>query len=58
MILPVFAEAKKAAGRELCQAACLPCQKEAIDSLPPKSFSLVEPVYLGLLERGCPIGQL
>lgn len=58
MVLPAFAEAETAAGRELCQAPRLPCQKEALDPLPPVSSPLGQPPSLRLLEGGSPIGQM
>nr|XP_035118869.1 echinoderm microtubule-associated protein-like 3 isoform X3 [Callithrix jacchus] len=47
MVLPVFAEAETAAGRELCQLSRLSCQKEALDPLPPSP-----PVWMSIqIER-------
>lgn len=56
MVHPVFAEAGMAAGRELCQLPRFPCQKEALDPLPPVTSPLGEPPSLVLLARGSPIG--
>lgn len=50
VVLPVFAEAETAAGRELCQAPRLPCQKEALDPLPPDASPPGQPPSLGLLQ--------
>ncbi|XP_009421550.1 echinoderm microtubule-associated protein-like 3 isoform X6 [Pan troglodytes] len=48
MVLPVFAEAETAAGRELCQVSRLPCQKEALDPLPPSP-----PLWTSIQAWGC-----
>lgn len=48
MVLPVFAEAEKAAGRALCQVPCLPCQKEALGSPQPSP-----PLWTSLQAWGC-----
>ncbi|KAK2100322.1 Echinoderm microtubule-associated protein-like 3 [Saguinus oedipus] len=50
MVLPVFAEAETAAGRELCQLSRLSCQKEALDPVPP-SPPVWTSIQNGLLER-------